>query len=67
MKLKEACKIAEYCGLKTIGEAVDNIDHHCTSLFKYENIFTELDELYTDPLWDRLRLEQTDKIERILK
>lgn len=50
MKLKVACEIAESCGLSTIGEAVDNIEHMVMSLFVYKDIPTQIEEIYLDPL-----------------
>jgi len=67
MKLKEACRIAKECGLITIGEAVDNVDGHCLSLFVYENISTELEEMYHDSLWTDLGLDREDSIEVVLE
>ena len=48
MKVKEACEIAEDCGLETIGEAILNIQLHAISLFSYDELNKELDELYED-------------------
>lgn len=48
MKVKEACKIADACGLETIGEAVFNIELHALNLFIYDEINKELNELYED-------------------
>lgn len=48
MKVKEACEIAEDCGLETIGEAILNIEIHSPSLFLYGEIDKELGELYED-------------------
>ena len=48
MKVKEACEIAEDCGLETIGEAILNIKLHAISLFSYDELNKELDELYED-------------------
>ena len=48
MKVKEACEIAEECGLETIGEAILNIEIHATSLFLYSELNKELRELYED-------------------
>lgn len=45
MKLIDACRIARDCGLNTIGEAVFNIDLHAISIFSYEDITKELNEL----------------------
>lgn len=48
MKVKEACEIAEDCGLETIGEAILNIEIHAISLFSYDELNKELSELYED-------------------
>lgn len=48
MKLYDACKIAVGCGLETIGEAIMNIELHSSSIFSYEELTDELDELYKD-------------------
>jgi hypothetical protein len=48
MKLKEACRIAEECGLETIGEAINNINCHSVNMFKYEDISRETQELCDD-------------------
>ena len=48
MKVKEACEIAEACGLETIGAAIWNVDHFAMSIFPYNKMNEELDELYED-------------------
>ena len=48
MKEKEECEIANECGLKTIGEAILNIELHAVSLFSYDELYEELTELYED-------------------
>lgn len=48
MKVKEACEIADTCGLETIGEAVFNIELHALNLFIYDELDKELNELYED-------------------
>jgi hypothetical protein len=48
MKIKEACEIAVDCGLTTIGEAILNIELHAISLFSYDELSKELNELYED-------------------
>jgi len=45
MKLKECIELAKECGMKTLGEAYDNIKYHATQLFPYEEIENELQEL----------------------
>jgi len=45
MTLKECIEMGRECGLITLGEAYDNISIHSTSLFKYEEIENELQEL----------------------
>jgi len=48
MKLKTAIEIAKDCGLKTVDEAMDNINYHAMNVFAYENITKELKEMYDD-------------------
>ena len=48
MKVREACEIADECGLETIGEAIFNIQLHAISLFSYDELNEELNELYED-------------------
>ena len=48
MKIKKACEIAKVCGLKTIGEAILNIELHANTLFSYDELNKELNELYED-------------------
>ena len=48
MKLKEACKLADACCLKTIAEAIVNIEIHAPQLFAWEDIHKEEQELYDD-------------------
>lgn len=48
MKVKEACEIAEDCGLETIHEAIINIQIHADCLFSYDDLKKELIELYED-------------------
>ena len=45
MDLREAMKLGRVCGLRTIPECVNNVFLHATSLFRYEDINRELDEL----------------------
>lgn len=48
MKLKEACEYALACDLSTVGEAVYNIRIHAPSLFTYDKLHAELEELAQD-------------------
>ena len=48
MTLKQAREIGRDCGLTTDEECVRNIDIHCTMLFKYSEMFEELEELYKE-------------------
>ncbi|MBC8410083.1 MAG: hypothetical protein H8E12_15395 [Rhodobacteraceae bacterium] len=66
MKLKTACQIGKDVGLPTIGESVDHIDHMSMSIFKYDEIGTELSEMYNDPLWETLNLSRADSVDKIL-
>lgn len=45
MKLKEALELADECGLSTVGEAILNVELHAPSLFPYEKMHDELNEL----------------------
>lgn len=45
MKLREACEIAESAGLRTIGEAVLNIEMNAGMFWSYEEMVGELNEL----------------------
>lgn len=46
MTLREACEFGYDCGLKTLKEAIVNIQIHANSLFCYDKIDDELHELY---------------------
>lgn len=48
MKLKRAIKIGKDCGLETIGEAICNIELHASSIFDFDNILEEIEELHND-------------------
>ena len=45
MKLREACEIAEGCGLRTVGEAVLNIERNAGMFWSYDKMLPELNEL----------------------
>ena len=45
LKLREACEIAESVGLRTVGEAVLNIEMHAGMFWAYEEMVDELNEL----------------------
>lgn len=65
MKLKEACEFGYECGLSTIGEAIDNITFHATSLFPYSMINKEIAELETDFLLTP-DIDRSTPIEQVL-
>ncbi|HGD0580533.1 TPA: hypothetical protein ACH354_002195 [Clostridium perfringens] len=48
MKLKRAIKIGKDCGLETIGEAICNIELHASSMFDFDDIQEEIEELHND-------------------
>ena len=48
MNLLSAIEIAENCDLSTIGEAKLNIEMHANSLFDYDKLTEELQELEND-------------------
>lgn len=45
MKLKEACELGKEIGCRTVGEAILNVEHSATSLFKWSEMAEELREL----------------------
>ena len=45
MTLNECIEMGRECGLTTLGEAYDNVSIHATSLFKWEDIEKEIQEL----------------------
>lgn len=48
MKLKDCLEFGYDCGLKTVSEAVYNVELHCGSIFSYAKVNEELHELYLD-------------------
>lgn len=48
MKLDKAIELGKACGLSTIEECIANVDYHAMSIFKYEEINTEINELLVD-------------------
>lgn len=63
MNLKECFKIAEACGLTTVGEAFDNVRIHAINIFVYDEITEELQELVDEI--DSLKLKRKDLIEDV--
>lgn len=55
MKAYDACKLAYACGLMSTYEAYNNVLLHATSLFPYEKVAEEVDELKAeiDQMGDR--------------
>lgn len=51
MKIYDAIKLADDCGLKTVGEAVRNVEIHANQLFSYSEKWKELDELRQQYNW----------------
>ncbi len=45
MKKQQALETAYICGLRTVGEAYDNVCLHAPNLFKYSEIEAQLNEL----------------------
>lgn len=45
MTLFEACELGYECGLNTLEEAYNNVTFHAMSLFSYDKIDAELQEL----------------------
>ena len=56
MKLQEARKYGLACGLGTDAEAVNNIIGYAISIFNYENINSELDELFDDAVKNGIKI-----------
>jgi hypothetical protein len=48
MRLRAAVELGVECGLRTVGEAVLNVELHAPSLFEYTSLNKELDELAED-------------------
>ena len=48
MRLKECMEIGKTCGLYSIEECYDNIILHRLSLFEYDDILKEIEELQKD-------------------
>lgn len=48
MKLLAALEIGEDCGLMTVGEAIRNVGIHATSIFIWDKINSEMEELWND-------------------
>lgn len=48
MKLLTALEIGEDCGLMTVGEAIRNVNIHATSIFIWDKINSEMEELLDD-------------------
>lgn len=63
MKLKKAIKIGKDCELDFVGDAILNIRNHAMSIFSYDEIQEELEELYKD--FEKSGLKLTDSIENI--
>lgn len=64
MKLNDALNMGYECGLVTVREALANVEMHAGSLFCYEDIEKELEELYNE-CWE-CRVNATDFIEEII-
>lgn len=63
MKLEECFKLAEACGLTTVGEAYDNVRIHAINIFIYDEITKELQELVDEI--DNLKLKRKHLIEDV--
>lgn len=48
MKLKECLQFGKDLGLKTVEEAILNVDYHAMNIFTYDKIAEELNELFTE-------------------
>ena len=61
MKFKDALEIAKDCGLETVGEAIMNISMHAMSIFAYDSMQAEYDELIKEAL--ECGAKRDDKVE----
>ena len=57
MRLNEAIEFGKECGLETVEECMRNVEIHAISLFKYEDINKELNEMHDE--WKALLKEPT--------
>jgi len=48
MKLKDCLELGKECGLSTVEECYNNVTMHYSSLFVYDDIEKEMDELHKD-------------------
>lgn len=68
MKLIKALELGEDCGLGTVEEAIRNVHFHAPSLFVWDKIQEELNELNTE--WTRTKeatsFTDTSKITHVL-
>lgn len=48
MRLNTAIRIAKDCGLTTIEEAIMNVKMHASSMFSYDEVGKEIEELEND-------------------
>jgi len=48
MKLAKCIELGRACGLSSLESCVLNVEIHATSLFTYDEINKELQELYSD-------------------
>lgn len=68
MKLKTALEIGVDCGLETVGESLYNIQIHSPSLFTYDEINKELNELVRerDELFSKTNFTNKSRTEDVL-
>lgn len=46
MKIKNCLELGKECGLRTVGQCIDNVEVHSINLFILTEIQKEIDELY---------------------
>jgi hypothetical protein len=67
MRLKSALEMGKDCGLSTICEAILNVEIHAISLFNYEKIDEELEEMYNDVHINNIDLNEDMSIDKALE
>lgn len=61
MKLKDALETGWHCGMKTVGECIDNVDFHAMMIFTYDELEKEMLELFKEFSESNLRDESSTK------
>jgi hypothetical protein len=69
MKLKSALEMAEACGLETVAEAIFNIRLHAASLFLWDSMVFEINELINEwkEIVEKTEFEQSSSVRDVLE